>query len=149
MMELEKMDEDLRQIHEASMAILEQTGMMFHHSGVLRIMEQNGIRIEEQTAFFTREQLMEWVGKAPAQFTMYARNPKYDMEVGGDNVELCPGYGAPFVCEINGKKRAAILNDYVSFLKLFQVSNYHNVNGGVVFGKNQYHYSQCGYYGKL
>ena len=132
MIELEKMDEDLRQIHEASMTILEQTGMMFHHSGVLRIMKQNGIRVEEQTAFFTREQLMKWVGKAPAQFKMYARNSKYDMEVGGDHVELCPGYGAPFVCGINGKKRAALMNDYVNFLKLFQESNYHNVNGGVV-----------------
>ena len=76
MIDLEKMDEDLGQIHEASMTFLEQTGMMFHHPKVIEIMKQKGIRVEGKTAFFTREQVMEWVSKAPSQFKMYARNPK-------------------------------------------------------------------------
>lgn len=132
MIVLETMDEDLRQIHEASMTLLEQTGMMFHHPKVVEIMKENGIRVEGSTAFFTRVQLMEWVSKAPSRFKMYARNPKYDFEVGGDHVELLPGYGAPFVCGVDGKKRAALTSDYVNFLKLFHQSNYFNANGGVL-----------------
>ncbi|HBW35287.1 MAG TPA: trimethylamine methyltransferase, partial [Desulfosporosinus sp.] len=61
MIELDEMDDDLRKIHEASMAVLEQTGMRFHHPKVLEIMRQNRIRIEGQTAFFTRAQVIDWV----------------------------------------------------------------------------------------
>ena len=132
MIELDKMDKDLREIHEASMAALEQTGMTFHHPKVIEIMQQKGIRIEGQTAFFTREQVIEWVSKAPSQFKMYARNPRYDFEVGGDHVEVCPGSGSSFVCDVNGKKHAALMSDYVNFLKLYHQSNYYNVNGGIV-----------------
>lgn len=132
MFELEKMDKDLRNIHEASMEVLEQTGMTFHHPKVIEIMQQNGIRIEGQTAFFTRQQVIEWVSKTPSQFKMYARNPKYDFEVGGDHVEVCPGSGSSFVCDVNGKKHAALMSDYVNFLKFFHQSNYFKANGGIV-----------------
>ncbi|AET67419.1 trimethylamine:corrinoid methyltransferase [Desulfosporosinus orientis DSM 765] len=132
MIELGKMDKDLRGIHEASMVILEQTGMIFHHPKVIEIMQQKGIRTEGRTAFFTREQVMEWVSKAPGKFKMYARNQNYDFEVGGDNVEVCPASGSPFVCEVNGKKRDASMSDYVKFLKLYHQSSLYKANGGGV-----------------
>ena len=132
MMELDKMDKDLREIHEASMAVLEQTGMTFHHPKVIKIMQQNNIRIEGQTAFFTREQVIEWVSKAPNLFKMHARNPNYDFEVGGDHVEVCPGSGSAFVSEVNGKKHDALMSDYVNFIKLYHQADYYNANGGIV-----------------
>jgi trimethylamine---corrinoid protein Co-methyltransferase len=132
MIAVEAMDNDLKQIHEASMIILEQTGMRFNHPKVLEILRKNGVKVEGSTAFFTRTQLMEWMSKAPSQFKMYARNSKYDFEVGGDHVELLPGYGSPFVCGPDGKRRDALMSDYVNFLKLFHQSDYHKANGGVL-----------------
>lgn len=132
MMALEAMDNDLKQIHRASMLILEQTGMRFNHPKVVEILKENGVKVEGSTAFFTRTQLMEWVGKAPSQFKMYARNSKYDFEVGGDHVELLPGYGSPFICNADGKRRDALMSDYVKFLKLFHQSDHHKGNGGVL-----------------
>lgn len=131
-MALEAMDNDLKQIHRASMLILEQTGMRFNHPKVVEILKENGVKVEGSTAFFTRTQLMEWVGKAPSQFKMYARNSKYDFEVGGDHVELLPGYGSPFICNADGKRRDALMSDYVKFLKLFHQSDHHKGNGGVL-----------------
>ncbi|EHL08551.1 trimethylamine--corrinoid protein Co-methyltransferase [Desulfitobacterium sp. LBE] len=142
MMALETMDSDLKQIHEASMIILEQTGMRFNHPEVVNILRENGVKVEGSTAFFTRIQLMEWVSKAPSQFKMYARNSKYDFEVGGDHVELLPGYGSPFVCSADGKKRDALMSDYVKFLKLFHQSEHHKANGGVVVQPNDIAKSQ-------
>lgn len=132
MIKLEEMDDNLRKIHEASMAVLERTGMRFHHPKVLEIMEQNKIRIEGQTAFFTREQVIDWVSKAPAHFKMYARNQNYDFVVGGDQVEVCPGSGSSFICEADGTKHAATMRDYINFLKLYHQSSYYKVNGGTV-----------------
>ncbi len=129
-MKLEHMANDLRQIHEASMQILEKTGMKFHHPQVIELLHQKGVRVCGQTAYFTREQVLEWVGKAPAAFTLYARNPNYDIVVGGDHVECCPGSGSPAVAASDGSKRPATLADYINFLKLYHQSDLYKVNGG-------------------
>lgn len=135
-MKLERMDEDLKQIHEASMQILERTGMKFHHSEIIELLQQKGIKVCGQTAFFTREQITDWVSKAPATFTLYARNPQYDIVVGGDNVECCPGSGSPAISESDGSKRPAMMTDYINFLKLYQQSDLYKVNGGFVVQPN-------------
>lgn len=131
-MNLETMTEDLKQIHLASMRILEETGMKFHHPEVVELLKKNGVRLDGQTAYFTREQVMEWIGKAPSAFTMYARNPKYDITVGGDNVECFPAYGSPLIQELDGSKRPAQMEDYVQFLKLYQQCSHFNANGGMI-----------------
>ena len=131
-MKLEHMDDDLQKIHEASMQLLEKTGMKFYHPAVIELLQQNGIAVAGQTAFFKREQIIEWVSKAPSTFTLYARNPIYDIVVGGNNVEFCPGTGSPAVSDIDGHKRPAVLTDYINFVKLYHQSPYHKLNGGFV-----------------
>lgn len=131
-MNLDNMSEDLRQIHLASMRILEETGMKFHHPEVIEILKKHGVKVNDQTAYFTREQITEWVGKAPASFKMYARNPKYDITVGGDNVECFPAYGSPLVMELDGAKRPANMQDYVELLKLHHQCEHFNANGGII-----------------
>lgn len=131
-MNLETMTEDLKQIHLASMRILEETGMKFLHPEVIEILKKNGVRVVDQTAYFTREQIMEWIGKAPSSFKMYARNSKYDITVGGDNVECFPAYGSPLILELNGNKRPAQMKDYVQFLKLYHQCSHFNANGGMI-----------------
>lgn len=126
------MNEDLKKIHNASMKILEKTGMRFHHPDILRLLEEKGIRVSNETAFFTRDQVMKWVGKAPESFTACARNPKYDFLLGGDHIEFAPGYGAPNIIERNGETRRAVLSDYREFLKLVHQSDHFNVNGGIL-----------------
>ncbi|QDR79134.1 trimethylamine methyltransferase family protein [Sporomusa termitida] len=131
-MKFEQMDEDLRQIHEASMEILATTGMKFHHPEIIELLQHKGVKVCGQTAFFTRGQIAEWVSKAPSTFTLYARNPVYDIVVGGDNVECCPGSGSPAISESDGSKRPATLTDYINFVKLYHQSPHHKLNGGFV-----------------
>ena len=124
--------EDLKRIHDVSMRILDETGVKFHHPKVLEILRQNGIRIKGQTAYFTEDQVMNWIQKAPETFTIYARNPKYNMVIGGDHTEYAPGYGAPTIIENDGSRRPGLLKDYVDFTKLIQVSECFNANGGIL-----------------
>jgi len=123
---------DLIKIHEASMKILEEAGMKFHHPEILSLMERNGIRVSGQSAFFTENQIMQWVRKAPRNFTLYALNPKYHIHLGFGSTEYAPGYGAPAIVESDGTKRNASLDDYIKFLKLFHQSNYFKINGGIL-----------------
>ena len=99
------MNDDLKKIHDASMRILEKSGMIFHHPGILKLLEQKGIKVSGETAFFTREQVMEWVSKAPRRFRLFARNPKYDFVLGDNHIEFAPGYGAKIVCFFFGCRK--------------------------------------------
>lgn len=120
-------------IHEASMRILARTGMRFEHPEAVRILKENGIDVDETgIARFTEDQVMFWVNKAPHAFTMYARNPRYNITVGEDHLNPAPGYGCPFVVDTEGEQRPAKIEDFVRFLKLYHQQQSFNVNGGIV-----------------
>lgn len=126
------MSDKLKRIHDASIHILEKVGVKLYHSEVLELIAQKGVKVKGETAFFKEDQVMEWVGKAPPNFTQYARNPKYNMLVGGNHVEYAAGYGCPAIIEHDGTKRQARLGDYIKFLKLVHQSSYFNINGGIL-----------------
>jgi trimethylamine--corrinoid protein Co-methyltransferase len=120
-------------IHEASMRILNRTGMRFEHPEAVKILKENGINVDDDgVARFTEEQLMYWVNKAPHAFMMYGRNPKYNITIGGENLNPAPGYGCPFVVDMDGVQHPAKAEDYVKFTKLYHQQKTFNVNGGII-----------------
>lgn len=126
------MGQALERLHEASLRILENTGIKFFHPRVLRILQHAGVKVIGQTAYFSPNQIMEWVAKAPAEFSVYARNPKYNILLGGENTEFAAGYGAPVIIDEKGTRRAAQFRDYINFLKLVQTCSLFNINGGIL-----------------
>lgn len=125
-------DEKLIAIHKASMEILSKCGMKFLHPALLEAIEKNGIRVEGDVAYFTEDDILKWVEKAPASFTLYARNEAYNMEVGGDNVYYCPGCGSSNISDEKGEKRRAHLGDFKNLLKLYHSNPDYFVNGGLL-----------------
>ena len=120
-------------IHESSVRILEKTGMLFEHPKAVRILKENGIDVDDNgVARFKEEQLMYWVNMAPHAFTMFARNPKYNITVGGDHLNPAPGYGCPFVVDMEGNKRNAKVEDFIKFTKLYHQQKSFDVNGGII-----------------
>ncbi|MGI6679107.1 MAG: trimethylamine methyltransferase family protein [Dehalobacterium sp.] len=126
------MQEDLQKIHQASMFLLEKCGIKILHEEIREIIKKKGIKVVDEIVYFTEDQLMSWVKKSPASFELFARNPQYNITLGGDRVEFAPGYGAPSIIESNGRVRSALMQDYVNFVKLFHQSPHHNINGGVL-----------------
>ena len=126
------MQDQLRKIHESSMRILERTGIKFFHPEAVALMKANGVKEKDGIVFPTEAQVMDWVGKAPSSFTFYARNPEYDSEVGGNNLVNGPGYGAPLICDRQGNKRNALLDDYIKFCRLYHVNPFYKANGGII-----------------
>ena len=127
------MENELTSIHEASMTILEEAGVRFNHPRVLELLKCKGVKVIGETAYFTRTQLLEWIGRAPENFKIFARNPQYDMAIGGDHIEYVScNSGFPWIADFDGLKRKAVLNDYLTFLKLVQQTPYFKMNGGVM-----------------
>ncbi len=127
------MKENLNNIHEGTMKILEEVGIKFIHEEILEILRHNNIKVLDNIAYFKRDQIMKWVGKAPGTFKIYARNSKHDMLIGGDHTEfLSCNSGFPFIADFDGNLRAAKYDDYITFLKLVQQTPHFNINGGVM-----------------
>ena len=119
-------------IHEATMKIMETIGVRIHNEKSIEIYKKNGIKVEGNIAYFTEEQVMHWVKMAPESFTIYARNPKYDTFVGGDQVNPAPTYGCAFIDDWEGKRRRGTMEDYIKCVKLFEAEDSYTVNGGIV-----------------
>ena len=120
---------DLQKVHDATMKLMAETGIVFNEDEALEIFKQNGFRVEGSTVYFNEEQVMKAVGQAPEQITIKARNPEKTVTFGGDDFIMLPGYGAPFVADLEGGQKSATLEDYRTFCKLVQTSPYLDMLG--------------------
>jgi len=122
----------MTKLHDASMDILENTGVVFNESEALKIFKKNGFKVDGKTVFFTEKDLTKALESAPARFKVTARNPEKSVIIGGDDFVFVPAYGAPFITASNGEQRKATMQDYENFCKLVQTSKYIDMNGIVM-----------------
>jgi len=126
------MKDRVRKIYRHAIDILEQVGIKLKHDRVLDIMQEHGVRIEGDLAFFTRKDIESWITNAPSSFTLHARNPEYDAVIGSDQINFTAGYGCPTVYELDGSAREARLSDYLRFAKLVHQCSHFAINGGIL-----------------
>lgn len=119
-------------IHDAAMEIMRDVGVNIHNKKAIEIYRANGIKVEGNTAYFTEEQVMHWVKMAPESFTIHARNPKYNMVVGGEHTNPAPTYGCAFIDDWEGKRRRGTMEDYIKCLKLVHAEDSYSINGGIM-----------------
>lgn len=123
--------ENAQKIHEATMRILRDTGMKFHHPDAIRVLKEHGVKVEGNVAFFTEEQIMEHVKKAPAFCPVAAANPDYSVTIGGDRVYNAPAAGPTKIMERDGSLRRAEIADYIKMLQLYEANPSYSINGGI------------------
>ena len=126
------MHDQLQKIHESSMRILARTGIRIFHPEAIALLKANGIKEKDGIFFPTESQIMKWVGLVPSSFTFHARNSEHDSFFGGDNLIIAPGYGAPMICDQQGRKRDATLDDYIKMCRLYQANPLYKANGGII-----------------
>ncbi|MDF2569409.1 MAG: mtgB 3 [Sporomusa sp.] len=122
--------EQVNQVHEQSMKILSEIGVEFSYQPALDVLQAKGQKVEGQRVYFKRQFVEEQVAKAPAEFTLHARNPQNNLVVGGENIIFMPGYGSPFIHEVDGKRRNSTMEDFDNFVKLSQMSPNMHMTGG-------------------
>lgn len=122
--------EGIQRVHDMSMLILSEVGIAFYDDESIAILQEHGVRVEDSIAYFDEAILMEYIGKAPSQFTQLARNPDNNIIVGGKHLTFAPVYGPPFVWDKDRKRRNATLEDFQNFTKLAYMSPYIHHSGG-------------------
>ncbi len=126
-------EEKLQLIHDKSMQIMEEGGIAFLYEPAVQILREHGVRVDEnQVAYFDREMVMEYLAKAPAEYTWSARNPERDVIIGGKHVCFAPVVGPPFVIDRERGRRESTHEDLLNFLKLTQMTPYLHCSGSEI-----------------
>jgi trimethylamine---corrinoid protein Co-methyltransferase len=111
------------QVHRATVKILRDQGVVFEEPRALDLFRQAGVKVDdsEQRAYFPPEYVEEQIRKAPAQFTLHARDPRNDVRIGGDNLVFAPVSGPPFVADREGGRRDGTVKDQRDLIRLSEV----------------------------
>ena len=124
--------EQLLRIHEASMRILEEVGIEFRDDESVAMWKESGAKVDGYRVYIDREQLMSLISTAPSQYTMVSRNPERSVTLGGNKTVFTPSYGAPFVLDMDNKRRNATLDDFNNFAKIAHLEPAMHMAGGVL-----------------
>ena len=119
-------------IHQNTLKILDEIGIAFGDDEALAFMKSKGIRIKGDRAYFTEKQVMDALDAATKEFTVYARNPKYNVKMNTEDLYMTPAYGSPFICEADGTERDGTLDDFLKIAMIVQASEEFSINGGIL-----------------
>ncbi|MDA1072084.1 MAG: trimethylamine methyltransferase family protein [Proteobacteria bacterium] len=124
--------DELEFIQDRSLKVLEEIGMEFLHDTALDVLDKAGAEVDRARRHvrLPRELVTASVAKAPAQFTLHARNPARNRILGGNHINFCPVASPPFCHDLDGGRREGNFEDYCKFLKLGQSFNILHFFGG-------------------
>ena len=99
--------DEIHQIHEASVSILETSGVMVASRSVLELLEKNGaiVDFDAKTAKLPRKLLEACLKTLPQSFDLYDRNGNKAMTVGSDGPKCASGHNAIYVIDRKTNER--------------------------------------------
>jgi trimethylamine--corrinoid protein Co-methyltransferase len=127
--------DQIEAIHEAALTILEETGMKILSPSARKLYAQGGARAAagDDRVRFDRAMVMEWLAKAPARFTLVARNPARTVKIGGCHGIFSSVGGPAYVCDLDHGRRQGTYAEQCDYLKLIQSLNILHQEGGGPF----------------
>jgi len=126
--------EALEAIEEQADWILKEVGIEFRgDEEALRIFSEAGADVQGERIRFEPGHVKELCSTAPLSFRMESRQPEHSIILGGDHIVMMPGYGSPFVTDLDSGRRYATLEDFHNFVKLtYQSPVLHHGSGTIV-----------------
>lgn len=99
-------DDQKKNIHEASLTILEETGVLVKNKEALNLFKANGCLVDGQMVKFPRRVVAEKLASVPPTFTFKGQNPDFDVTLPGSRPVIVTGSSAPNVVDpITGVER--------------------------------------------
>ena len=104
---------DVERIHEASLEVLADVGVMFHSQRALDVLEAHGAKVDRETtvARIPAATVAEALQTLPAAFTLGGRTPEFDLPLDGHHVYLASDGCATFVRDADGTVRPSVKQD--------------------------------------
>jgi trimethylamine--corrinoid protein Co-methyltransferase len=106
-------NDDLEQIHNASLEVLERIGVKFADEGALHFLQDHGcdVNFESQVVKFPSELVETSLQDCPSSFTLQARNPQYNITFDATSVHFSACSGMAVLDIDTMQRRPPTLND--------------------------------------
>jgi trimethylamine--corrinoid protein Co-methyltransferase len=115
----EPMDaEQIEKIDNASMSILEDVGVVFRDEIALSDWKKAGADVRGDTVHLDRDLVRELIKTIPETFTYHARDLAKNLPFGKDHGMFIPMTGAPYLRDLDDKRRNPTMEDLGNFHKL-------------------------------
>ncbi|WP_299348395.1 trimethylamine methyltransferase family protein [uncultured Shimia sp.] len=108
----------VERIDNASMDILENVGVQFRDAIALEDWKKAGAKVVGEMVYLDRHLVRDLISTIPETFTYHARDPNKNVALGGRNSVFVPMTGAPFLRDLEDKRRNPMLEDLAMFHKL-------------------------------
>ncbi len=121
---VEPMDEDqVLRIDAASMDILEEVGVVFRDPQAIADWKRAGADVRDgDRVHLDRSLVRELISSIPSTITLHARNPDNTVDLGGPKSIFVPMAGAPYLRDLEDRRRGPTLDDLAMFHKLAHMS---------------------------
>ena len=130
---VEAVDEEiLEKIHQTSLKVLEEIGILFLNDEARGILKSIGCDVDDQSenVRFFPEQVLDAIASAPSSTTMTPRNLDRKLTIGGKNFAYSSVASTPNVSDLDSGRRMGNRADYQNMLRLSQYFNCLHFIGG-------------------
>ena len=106
--------EQVERVHQASLEILENVGMLVHNPKARQIFTKHGCKLDAETNIikFPASVIEEYRQQAPARFTFYGREARYDRTLPDDRPVIVTASSAPNIIDpVTGQERRSRSDD--------------------------------------
>src|SRR3989304_5991128 len=113
--------DDLRQVHEASLEILEHVGMLVRNEKAHALFARHGCLTQAGSPVvkFPRRVIEEFRASMPPTFTFHARDPRFERPLPKEAPVIITGSSAPNLIDpVTGKERRATSEDIARIARL-------------------------------
>ena len=125
-------DDEVEFIHQSSLTVLEQVGVEIMSPEGRNLLVENGAKASTNgdVVYIDRGLVEECLKTIRPSFTLHARNPFHNLEVGTDKVLFGTVGSAPHASDLDHGRRTGNLHDYRNFLRLtHQLNIVHFISG--------------------
>jgi len=125
--------ETLSKIHEASLDILSNTGVVFQSKECLDIFKNHGAKVEGQIVFIPEEMVEKAVKSSPETFQWEALNPDRSIIVGKgqEGIHVSMNNGPIYIQDLDKGRRPGTMEDLINLYKLGQQSKICSIVGQI------------------
>lgn len=126
-------EEGLQRLENHAEWILSEIGLEIRGDPIaLDLFRKAGATVDGERLRFDHGHVRSLCSTAPSTYTMHARNPRRNIEFGGDNLILGPAYGSPFVSDLDAGRRYGTVADFKNFIKLTYMTPWLHHQSGTV-----------------
>jgi trimethylamine---corrinoid protein Co-methyltransferase len=111
--------EQVEKIHDASLEILEETGLKVRYEPARELFKKHGCSVDEERVRFPRALVEKYRKMVPPSFTFHARDPKFDKTIPQDSPVIVTASSAPDIIDpVTGQERRAESRDIAQIAHL-------------------------------